>query len=77
MIFGSYHFIGRFQILDCKVPLILGMEFLQKVQPHVDFARKQVAVVHKNVKYLLPTCVISSSNKCQRGSELVCVPGTE
>lgn len=77
IIFGAYHFIGRFQLLDCEVPLILGMEFLQKVQPRIDFAKKQVAVVHKQLRYQLPTCVISSSDKSQRGSKLSCVPGTE
>jgi hypothetical protein len=30
-------YIGRFHILDCPVPLILGMEFLAKVKPVIDF----------------------------------------
>ena len=34
-------------------------------------------MVHDNVSYKLPSCVISSSSKGQRGQELVCVPGTE
>ena len=36
-----------------------------------------MTVVHNNVSYKLPSCVISSSSKGQRGQELVCVPGTE
>lgn len=36
-----------------------------------------MAVVHKNIRYQLPTCVISSSGSKSRGSELVCVPGSE
>ena len=31
IIFGSFHYVGRFNLLDCSVPLILGMEFLAKV----------------------------------------------
>ena len=51
------------------------MKFLHKVRPHVDFARKQVAVVHKNIHYKLPSCVVSSSGKTS--GELVCVKGSE
>ena len=51
IIFGSFHFVGKFHLLDCSVPLILGMDFLVKVQPLVDFGKKQVAVVHKNIRY--------------------------
>ena len=51
IIFGSFHFVGKFHLLDCSVPLILGMDFLVKVQPLIDFGKKQVAVVHKNIRY--------------------------
>ena len=51
IIFGSFHFVGKFHLLDCSVPLILGMDFLVKVQLLVDFGKKQVAVVHKNIRY--------------------------
>ena len=40
ILFGSFHFVGRFFILDCAVPLILGMEFLAKTKPVIDFAKK-------------------------------------
>ena len=76
IIFGQYHFIGRFQLLDCSVPLILGMEFLDKVQPEVDFAMKRVAVVHKKCTYQLPTCVIDNCGKGPDG-QLVCTQGSE
>ena len=54
--FGAYHYVGRFFILDCPVPLILGMDFLAKVQPKINFKTKQVGVVHKGLRYQLPTC---------------------
>ena len=28
--FGAYHYVGKFYVLDCPVPLILGMDFLSK-----------------------------------------------
>ena len=37
ILFGCFHYIGKFHILDCDVPLILGMEFLSKTRPFVDF----------------------------------------
>ena len=37
VIFGCFHYTGKFHILDCAVPLILGMEFLSKMSPVVDF----------------------------------------
>ena len=44
IIFGCFHYIGKFHILDCDVPLILGMEFLTKTRPIVDFVQKRVLV---------------------------------
>ena len=49
------------------MPLILGMEFLDKVKPNVDFALEKVSVVHKKCTYMLPTCTISSCGKGQDG----------
>jgi hypothetical protein len=31
--FGGFRYVGTFYILDCNVPLILGMAFFTKVQP--------------------------------------------
>ena len=53
--------------MDCAVPLILGMEFLGKVRPLVDFRKKEVSVVHAERRYKLPTCVIGSSGRCEEG----------
>ena len=64
--FGAYHYVGKFYVLDCPVPLILGMDFLSKVQPKINFRTKQVGVVHKGLRYQLPTCQISNS-KCEKG----------
>ena len=38
--FGAYHYVGKFYVLDCPVPLILGMDFLSKVQPKINFRTK-------------------------------------
>ena len=38
--FGAYHYVGKFFVLDCPVPLILGMEFLAKTQPKINFKTK-------------------------------------
>ena len=62
ILFGSFHFVGRFFILDCAVPLILGMEFLAKTKPVIDFAKKQVGIIHKGLRYQLPTCIISNKS---------------
>ena len=54
-------------MLECEVPLILGMTFLSKVAPKIDFGRRVVSVVHKGVSYDLPACSIhknSSSSNC-------------
>ena len=44
-------YIGAFHVLDCPVPLILGMEFLGKMRPIVDFELKKVAIKHCGVEY--------------------------
>ena len=55
--------------------MILGMEFLHKVRPHVNFAHKQDAILHDGIHYKLLTCIVSSSGS-KRG-ELSCVKGSE
>ena len=62
--FGCVLYIGNFHILDCDVPLILGMEFLGKMQPVVDFKWKKVVIIHSGQSYQLPTCVVGKSNSC-------------
>lgn len=42
--FGKYVYYGPFYILDCAVPLILGMEFFVKVRPQVDWAERSVCI---------------------------------
>ena len=44
VMFGPYSYIGSFEVLDCEVPLILGMTFLAKVAPKIDFNAKSVSV---------------------------------
>ncbi len=46
VMFGPYSYIGSFEVLDCEVPLILGMSFLAKVAPRIDFNAKSVCVQH-------------------------------
>jgi hypothetical protein len=45
------------------VPLILGMDFLVKVSPSVDWKKGKVTCYVKNKKYILPTTSISNINK--------------
>ena len=41
------------------------MDFLTKMKPVIDFATKDVAIIHDQCRYQLPTCVIGSgSNTC-------------
>ena len=56
-------YLGRFHILDCPVPLILGMEFLTKVKPTIDFENKSVAVTHCGVQHVLLTCIIGKDGQ--------------
>ena len=42
--FDTFEYEGPFHILDCSVPLILGMEFLVGVQPHIDWLNRQVSI---------------------------------
>jgi hypothetical protein len=44
------------------VPLILGMDFLVKVSPSVDWKKGKVTCYVKNRKYTLPTTSISNIN---------------
>lgn len=71
VLFGSVLYLGTFHVLDCPVPLILGMAFLQKMKPIVDFGKKQVAIVHDAQRYQLPTCVIG---KCSVSGKQQCTP---
>ena len=41
------------------------------MRPHVDFAQKQVVIVHNGTHYKLPTCIVSSSGSTR--GELSCV----
>ena len=40
--FNGFQYFGPFYILDCAVPLILGMSFFAKVRPQVDWAGRTV-----------------------------------
>ncbi len=42
------------------MPLILGMDFLVKVSPSVDWKNHKVTCYVGNRKYVLPTCSISN-----------------
>ena len=46
VLFGKVHYCGRFFVLSCEVPLILGMEFLRSMKPVIDFENRRVAVLH-------------------------------
>ena len=51
VVFGKVHYCGKYYVLNCAVPLILGMEFLSKMKPLVDFENKQVSIVHAQKRY--------------------------
>jgi len=42
--------------LKDDVPLILGIDFLVKVAPHVDWKTRKITCYVRNRKYVLPTC---------------------
>ena len=63
IIFGGYLYSGKFFVLNCDVPLILGMQFLSDVRPQVDFSNKLVSVCHNKVLYKLPTTRIVSGQQ--------------
>ena len=44
------------------MPLILGMDFLVKVSPSVDWKKGKVTCYVDNTKYTLPTTSISNIN---------------
>ena len=62
IMFGPYHYSGPFEVLDCDVPLILGMTFLKKSALKINFSAKTVCMVHNGVQYSLPTCVITKNS---------------
>ena len=51
-------------MLNCDVPLILGMEFLRQMKPLVNFERKLVSILHAGKRYQLPTCVVGANGTC-------------
>ncbi len=67
IVFGSYLYSGIFFVLNCDVPLILGMQFLSDVRPQVDFSNKLVSVCHNKVLYkLLTTRIVSGQQYNQQ-----------
>jgi len=62
ILFGEYKYHGTFHVLEGDVPLILGIDFLVKCAPHVDWKCKKVTCYVNNKKYILPTCSINSAN---------------
>ena len=62
IMFGPYHYSGPFEVLDCEVPLILGMTFLAKSAPKINFSDKSVFIMHNGVNYSLPTCDITKNS---------------
>lgn len=55
---GGYRYLDWFHVLDCDVPLILGMTFLAKVSPKLDFVAKTVSVKRGNKWIMLPSVQI-------------------
>jgi hypothetical protein len=35
--FGKFRYYGPFYVLDCPVPLILGMQFFSDLHPQIDW----------------------------------------
>ena len=60
LLLGSYKYNGPFHVLKGDVPLILGMDFLVKVSPSVNWKHKQVTCYVGSKKYILPTCNIDN-----------------
>jgi hypothetical protein len=51
------------------VPLILGMDFLVKMFPSIDWKRGSVTCYVGNKKYVSPTCNINNVNRiCDNNS---------
>jgi hypothetical protein len=48
---GGLKYASTFYVLDCDVPLILGMQFFSSVQPEIDWKSKSVVVKCKG-RYL-------------------------
>ena len=56
-------------MLKGDVPLILGMDFLVKTSPYVNWKDRTVTCYVGNKKYILPTCNIGSvDNMCDDNS---------
>ena len=60
LLFGDFKYLGRFHVLKGEVPLILGMDFLTKVHPSIDFRNKRVTCYVGTRKFELPACEIGS-----------------
>jgi hypothetical protein len=58
--FGNYNYHGSFHVLKGDVPLILGMDFLVKVSPAIDWKNSKVTCYVGTKKFILPTCSIGN-----------------
>ena len=57
---GNYNYHGSFHVLKGNVPLILGMDFLVKASPAIDWKAAKVTCYVGIKKYNLPTCSIGN-----------------
>jgi hypothetical protein len=48
---GGLRYASTFFVMDCNVPLILGMQFFSAIQPEIDWKSKSVVVKCKG-KYI-------------------------
>lgn len=53
--FGSFHYFGTFYVLQCDVPLILGMQFFRKIRPEIDWKSGSVFVRNRGKYVCLPS----------------------
>jgi hypothetical protein len=47
--FGATRYSGVFHVLPSNVPLILGMTFLEDMQPSIDWASRKVFIAGKSI----------------------------
>jgi hypothetical protein len=62
LLLGSFKYNGPFHVLKGDVPLILGMEFLWKVTPNINWKHNLVTCIKDNKTYNLPTCNLGISD---------------
>jgi hypothetical protein len=62
LLLGSYKYNGPFHVLKGDVPLILGMEFLRKTTPLINWKHNIVTCIKNNITYNLPTCKLGISD---------------